>query len=68
MLLNGWSLELPQGIEKHKVEGRNIYDESPKGTKKTRKRRWRRRKNDVLIDLIVDHLQEGIATIGKAIK
>jgi hypothetical protein len=68
MLLNGWSLELPQGIEKPKVEGRNIYDESPKGTKKTRKRRWRRRKNDILKDLIVDHLQEGIATIGKAIK
>ena len=71
MLLTGWSLELPQGIEKPKVEGRNIYDESPEGTKKKTRTKWRRRrwkKNDRLEDLIIDHVQEGIATIGKAIK
>ena len=68
MLLDGWSLGLHHGIKKTKFKGRNIYDESPEGTKKTtRKRRRRRRKDDRLKDLIVDHLQEGIATIGNAI-
>jgi hypothetical protein len=75
MLLDGWSLELPEGISIPKTKGRNIYDESPGGTKKkTKRRRMRWRKNlfrtgdDSLQEVIVDHLQEGIATIRKAIK
>ncbi|KAL3761700.1 hypothetical protein ACHAW5_004264 [Stephanodiscus triporus] len=72
MLLDGWSLELPEGIKKPKSRGRNIYEEGTKKKKKKKKKETKKsiwsKEEPILEDLIVDNLQKGLDIIETAIR